>query len=53
MAQLIDSSILIAVERSGHQLQLLAAMEPDEPVAISSMSASELLTGIHRAKTEE
>lgn len=53
MAQLIDSNVLIAVERSGLQLPHLAAMEPDEPVAIASITASELLTGIHRAKTEE
>jgi tRNA(fMet)-specific endonuclease VapC len=52
MAQLIDSSIVIAAERSGRALQHFAHIAPDEPVALSSITASELLTGVHRAKTE-
>jgi len=52
MGQLIDSSILIAAERGGHTMRQLACIAPDEPVAIAAITASELLTGIHRAKTE-
>jgi tRNA(fMet)-specific endonuclease VapC len=53
MGQLIDSSILIAAERSGRGMQELADIAPNEPVAIAAITASELLMGMHRARTEE
>lgn len=51
MAQLIDSSIFIALERRGQALSALVESVPDEPVALASITASELLIGVHRADT--
>ncbi|HET8629354.1 MAG TPA: PIN domain-containing protein [Thermomicrobiales bacterium] len=51
MAQLIDSSIFIEMERRGRQLADLVAAMADEPVALASITASELLTGIDHANT--
>ena len=49
MAQLIDTSIFIALERRGQPFNALALATPDEPVALASITASELLAGVHRA----
>ena len=51
MGTLIDSSVLIAAERS--QLDLAGAMgaHAGDPVGIASITASELLHGVHRAAT--
>src|SRR5947209_3955249 len=50
VAYLIDTSIFIAVERSGGALSdLLKELGADEPVALSAITASELLHGVHRA----
>jgi tRNA(fMet)-specific endonuclease VapC len=48
MATLIDSSVLIAAERGLLNLDTIAA---EEDVAISAVTASELLHGVHRAWT--
>ena len=48
MATLIDSSVLIAAERGQLDFDAIAT---DEDVAISAMTASELLHGVHRART--
>ena len=48
MATLIDSSVLIAAERGQLNVDGIAAKED---VAISAVTASELLHGVHRAKT--
>jgi len=53
MAYLIDATIIIGMERRGHTLSDLAALVPDEPSAVASITASELLVGIHRANTPE
>ncbi|MFQ6028523.1 MAG: PIN domain-containing protein [Dehalococcoidia bacterium] len=55
MAQLIDSSIFITLERRGRPLGDLAEVVSgaDEPVALASITASELLVGIHMANTVE
>ena len=47
MAVLVDTSVLIAVER-GAQL-----LDPDEEYAIAAITASELLHGVHRASAAE
>lgn len=47
MGVLIDTSVLIAIERGEAELPSVAA---DEPVAIAAITASELLHGVHRAK---
>ncbi len=49
MGPLIDSSVLIAAERGTLDLREKLAPEPDEPVALAAISASELLHGVHRA----
>jgi tRNA(fMet)-specific endonuclease VapC len=48
MATLIDSSVLIAAERGQLNFDDIAA---EEDVAISAVTASELLHGVHRART--
>jgi tRNA(fMet)-specific endonuclease VapC len=51
MATLIDSSVLIAAERGDLDLDNVIARYAEEDVAISAITASELLHGVHRAKT--
>jgi tRNA(fMet)-specific endonuclease VapC len=51
MATLIDSSVLIAAERGKLDPNDLSARYADEDVAISAVTASELLHGVHRAGT--
>jgi tRNA(fMet)-specific endonuclease VapC len=48
MATLIDSSVLIAAERGQLNFDAIAA---EEDVPISAVTASELLHGVHRART--
>jgi tRNA(fMet)-specific endonuclease VapC len=48
LATLIDSSVLIAAERGQLNFDAMAA---EEDVAISAVTASELLHGVHRART--
>jgi tRNA(fMet)-specific endonuclease VapC len=52
MALLIDSSVFIALERRGQQLDALAVAVPDEPLALAGITASELLAGVHRADSQ-
>jgi tRNA(fMet)-specific endonuclease VapC len=47
----IDSSVLIAWERDQLDLEALMAHYAEEDFAISAMTASELLHGVHRATT--
>jgi len=51
MATLIDSSVLIAAERGDLALDAVSARYAEEDVAISAVTASELLHGVHRART--
>ncbi len=53
MAQLIDTSVFIALERQQLDLDVLARLFPDEPIALAAITASELLAGVHYADTEE
>jgi len=53
MGILIDSSVLVAVERGALALSETLAQAGDEPVALSAITASELLHGVHRAKGSE
>jgi tRNA(fMet)-specific endonuclease VapC len=48
---LIDSSVLIAAERNSLDLENTLGAHAEEPVGIASITASELLHGIHRAAT--
>ena len=51
MATLIDSSVLIAAERGQLDLDDISARYAEDDVAISAVTASELLHGLHRART--
>ncbi len=51
MGLLIDSSVLVAAERERTHLQTVLAGTEDESVAISVITASEMLHGIQRART--
>ncbi|MFQ5903054.1 MAG: type II toxin-antitoxin system VapC family toxin [Candidatus Binatia bacterium] len=51
MGALIDSSVLIAGERGQLDLEALFARHAEEDFAISAVTASELLHGVHRART--
>ena len=51
MGIVIDSSVLIAWERDQLDLEALMAHYAEEDFAISAMTASELLHGVHRATT--
>jgi predicted nucleic acid-binding protein len=48
---LIDSSVLIAAERRTLDLDDALDAHADDPVGIASITASELLHGVHRAAT--
>jgi tRNA(fMet)-specific endonuclease VapC len=48
---LIDSSVLIAWKRDQHDIETELAGHADEDFAISAITASELLHGVHRATT--
>jgi tRNA(fMet)-specific endonuclease VapC len=55
VAVLVDTSVFIAFERRG-MLSVppdLEGMPPDERVAISAITASELLAGVHLSKPAE
>ncbi|HEX7671838.1 MAG TPA: PIN domain-containing protein [Polyangiaceae bacterium] len=50
MATLVDASVLIAIERGTLSMAERLLLEPDEPLAIAAITASELLYGVHRAR---
>ncbi len=53
MALLIDTSVIIGMERHGRTLGDLAMLFPNVSVAMASITASELLTAVYRANTVE
>ena len=53
MGALIDSSVLIAAERGALDLDSILREHRDTEFALSSMTASELLHGVHRANNTE
>jgi tRNA(fMet)-specific endonuclease VapC len=53
MARLIDTSVIIKFERQGHHQRLFSALTAGEALAVSSITASELLLGAERADTED
>ena len=52
MAQLIDATVFITLERRGED-PLARITTTDEAVGIAAITASELLTGVHRANSPE
>jgi len=53
MAGLIDSSVIIDLERRHLPPDAIAAIAPGERVALAAITASELLVGVHRAGPRE
>ena len=53
MAQLIDTSVFVTMERRGLPLDALLASAPDELAGIAAITASELLAGVYLADTPE
>lgn len=53
MALIVDSSVFVALERRRLRLEGLPLEDPDEPIAVAAITASELLVGVHRADTPE
>lgn len=51
MARLLDSSVFIDLERRGLPLSVVSASSPDEPAALASVTAAELLFGAERANS--
>ena len=51
MGTLIDTSVIIAIERGRLDPTLLRDADEDEPIAIAAITASELLHGVHRLTT--
>lgn len=49
MALLIDTSVFIRIERSDETPEFLLERLGDETIAVSAVTASELLHGVHRA----
>lgn len=49
MAGLIDTSVVIELERRGYPPQALNPVAPGEATALAAITASELLAGLHRA----
>lgn len=49
MGSLLDTSVLVGYERTG----VLPSLPDEDEVAISAVTASELLHGVHRAKTAD
>ena len=52
MGSVIDSSVLIAAERGLLDFDVIIAESSESNVALSSITASELLHGVHRASRE-
>lgn len=53
MGVLLDTSVVIAFERDSEGMPGLLARIDEQPAAIASITASELLHGVHRADTAQ
>ena len=53
MGIVFDTTVLIAIERSPHQIEKVISGRENEPFGISVITASELLHGVHRADSEK
>ncbi len=53
MGVILDTSVLIAIERRSIEMRRLAAGREDEPFGIAAITAAELLHGVHRADSEK
>ena len=48
---MIDTSVIVAIERGRLDPAVLREEDEDEPIAIAAITASELLHGVHRLKS--
>lgn len=53
MGVVVDSSVIITIERLGRRFDPSAVGIEDEPVALAAMTASELLVGVHMADSPQ
>ncbi|HEU0113480.1 MAG TPA: PIN domain-containing protein [Thermomicrobiales bacterium] len=53
MAQLIDTSVFIQLERRGLSVEMAIGSAIDESYALAAITAAELLYGVERANTPE
>ncbi|GAB4410186.1 MAG: tRNA(fMet)-specific endonuclease VapC [Thermodesulfovibrionales bacterium] len=53
MGVIFDTSVLIAIERSSQNVEMLIHGREDEPFGISVIAVTELLHGVHRADPEK
>lgn len=53
MGVILDTSVLIAIERNSLDIEKLIKGRENEPFGISAITASELLHGVHRADSEK
>jgi predicted nucleic acid-binding protein len=53
MARLIDTSVVIQFERSGHPPEMISVLAAGQYIGLASITASELLAGIERADSIE
>jgi tRNA(fMet)-specific endonuclease VapC len=53
MARLIDTSVIIDLERRRHPAERISVLAAGEPLALASITANELLSGVERADTLE
>lgn len=51
MAIVVDTNVLITIERRRLGLGDLQKLVPDQPLHVAAITASELLTGMYRANT--
>lgn len=50
---MVDSSVLIDLERGGYQPEALTKAYPDGEFAVAAITVSELLFGVHQADSQE
>lgn len=48
MARVVDTSVLIALERGGIDVDDILAVPRDDPTFVTAITVSELLVGLHR-----
>jgi tRNA(fMet)-specific endonuclease VapC len=53
VASLIDSSVLVDVERGRTELAVLLEHQDDRGVAMAAITAAELLHGVHRLRVSK
>jgi tRNA(fMet)-specific endonuclease VapC len=53
MGVILDTSVLIAIERNSLDIEKLVKGRENEPFGISPITAAELLHGVHRADSEK